>query len=273
MALYGALWMSLWLMCYSNKILSSLTWKLFENLITITKQCHNYSPLSYCAIPSTVFRQLPTAKITHAALKDNLKPPARLTKPPRTEPKQDGYILIHGILAPPPCCEFDLVETIFYFPPGCKCYQSEARRWAISPNGNARVDVQCVRERPWGPIAANGYLIEWVKRGDAVKKGDRPVGLFVIWSTPAHRCAKRGSRMLISRSCVYVCVCGSPLHAFQPVDLMKAAYSVMRCGQIAEEVITRARSSSCGLRMTLSISQMRQHDRDAKSEKGEKSTP
>lgn len=72
------------------------------------------------------------------------------------------------------------------------------------------MDVQCVRERPWGPIAANGYLIEWVKRGDAVKKGDRPVGLFVIWSTPAHRCAKRGSRMLISRSCVYVCVWVAP---------------------------------------------------------------
>lgn len=57
-------------------------------------------------------------------------------------------------------------------------------------NGNAPIDVQYVRDQPWGPILANGYLIDWAKRGReawerrrGVQEGGKPVRLFVFPST------------------------------------------------------------------------------------------
>lgn len=75
--------------------------------------------------------------------------------------------------------------------------------------------------------------------------------------------------ILISLWCVSVClsVCGPNEGCLQYNE---------RCGQIMEEVITPVCSSSRLLRITLLIGQMQQHDRpgrDAKMEKGEKSTP
>lgn len=76
--------------------------------------------------------------------------------------------------------------------------------------------------------------------------------------------------------CVCLCMCSvSPLCLSACGPNEGCLQYNERCGQIMEEVITPA-CSSRWLRITLLIGQMQQHDRparDAKMEKGEKSTP